>query len=289
MAKLGGTVSQRLENHARQLTRSERQLCDVILQNYPVSGLGTITTLAETAEVSTPTVARLIQKLGYKGFPEFQQALRSELDEKISSPLTKRENWVDQAPDQHLLNRFTKAVIENIGQSLSRIDTVEFEQACDLLSSSDKRVFVVGGRITRALADYFYLHLQIVRENVIHIASTSHAWPHHLLDFRPGDVVVVFDIRRYESSTLKLSELASQRGANIILFTDQWVSPVAEYSTVQFTNHITVPSAWDSNISLMLIVEIVVAEVVERNWDQSKARLEALEDIFDNTKLFRKF
>ena len=137
-------------------------------------------------------------------------------------------------------------------RSLSRIDPVEFEQACDLLSSSDKRVFVVGGRITRALADYFYLHLQIVRENVIHIASTSHAWPHHLLDFRPGDVVVVFDIRRYESSTLKLSELASQRGANIILFTDQWVSPVAEYSTVHFTNHITVPSAWDSNISLML-------------------------------------
>ncbi len=66
--------------------------------------------LAQTANVSTPTVARLVQKLGFDGYPDFQRALRKELDETISSPLTKRERWVDDAPDEHILNRFTKAV-----------------------------------------------------------------------------------------------------------------------------------------------------------------------------------
>ncbi|MEP1442007.1 MAG: MurR/RpiR family transcriptional regulator [Hyphomicrobiales bacterium] len=283
------TIAEKLRLNDEQLTRSERQLSDVILQNYPVSGLGTITTLASAAKVSTPTVARLVQKLGFNGFPDFQRALKDELDEKISSPLTKRDKWVDDAPDAHLLNRFTKAVIDNISQSMAKIDPQDFDKACDLLSDPERNIFVVGGRITRALSDYFFLHMQVIRENVVHIPSNSNAWPHYLLDFKEGDVVVVYDIRRYENGTLKFAEMARERGVEIILFSDQWVSPVANHATVCFPNHIAAPSAWDSNISTMLISEIVIAEVQERNWDTTRPRMEALEVMFDRTRFFRKF
>ena len=283
------TVAEKLRTSTDDLTRSERQLSSVILQNYPVSGMGTITSLAEAAQVSTPTVARLVQKLGFSGFPDFQRALRTELDEKISSPLTKRETWVDDAPDAHILNRFTKAVIENIGQSMSTIDPADFETACSLLSDRKRRVFVVGGRITRTLADYFFLHMQVIRDDVIHIASNSNAWPHYILNLEPDDVVVIFDIRRYENSTLRLAEMASERGASIILFSDQWVSPIAQHARVTFKSHIAAPSAWDSNIAVMLIAEIVIAEVQERNWKETRERMEALEEMFDRTRFFRKF
>ena len=283
------TIADKLEQRTDQLTRSERQLSDVILQNYPVSGLGTITTLADAAEVSTPTVARLVQKLGFSGFPDFQRALRSELDEKISSPLTRREKWVDDAPDGHILNRFTKTVVDNIGQSMAKIDPAEFDRACDLISDTARRVFVVGGRITRTMADYFFLHVQVVRENVVHITSNSSAWPHELLDCKSGDVVVIFDVRRYENGTLKLAEMARAQGAEIILFTDQWVSPISQYATLCFTNHIAAPSGWDSNIATLLISEIVIAEVQERNSQSARQRVEALEEMFDKTRMFRKF
>ena len=100
------TIAERLKGKNDTLTRSERQLAGVILKNYPASGLGTITTLAEAADVSTPTVARLVQKLGFTGFPEFQAALRYELNEKISGPIAKRQVWADKAPDAHIMNRF---------------------------------------------------------------------------------------------------------------------------------------------------------------------------------------
>lgn len=283
------TISEKLHAKRDALTRLERQLSDVILENYPASGLGTITTLAQAADVSTPTVARLVQKLGFSGFPEFQRSLRSELNEKISNPLTKREKWVDDAPDEHLLNRFTEAVIRNIDQSMARLDRKDFETACDMLSDTDRRVFVVGGRITRTLADYFFLHLQVIRSDVVHIASNTNAWPHYVLDLKPGDVVVVFDIRRYENSTLKMAELVRERGAVIILFTDQWTSPIAKHAQVTFSNQIAAPSAWDSNVAIMLTQEIVIAEVQERMWDGAKRRIEALEDMFDRTRFFRKF
>ncbi|MGR3291782.1 MAG: MurR/RpiR family transcriptional regulator, partial [Paracoccaceae bacterium] len=125
--------------------------------------------------------------------------------------------------------------------------------------------------------------------DVTHIQSITSAWPHYLQDIKPGDVLVVFDVRRYENSTLKLAEMAAERGAKIILFTDQWCSPVAKYSEQVFTCRIVVPSAWDSNVTVMLLLETVIAEVQERNWPVTRDRMQGLEEMFDRTKLFRKF
>lgn len=282
------TVQELLKERVSSLTRAEVQLSHVITQNYPVSGLGTITSIAETAGVSTPTVARLVQKLGFRGFPDFQKALREELDQTMSNPMTKRQNWVDDLPDEHILNRFTKTVIGNIDQTLAGIDMPDFERCSELFSDNSRKVFIAGGRITRTIADYFFLHMQVVRSGVTLIPSNSSAWPHYLLDMAEGDILVLFDVRRYENSTLRLAEAAHERKANVILFTDQWVSPISQFATITFSNHIAVPSPWDSGVTLMLLAEILLAEVQERNWSTSKPRLEALEDMFDRTRFFRK-
>jgi DNA-binding MurR/RpiR family transcriptional regulator len=283
------TIAEKLREQSTRFTRAERQLVDIILKNYPVSGLGSITSLADTAGVSTPTVGRLVQKLGFTGFPDFQANLRAELDEKISGPIAKRERWVNNAPEGHILNRFTEAVIENISHSLGDIDPQIFDDACTLLSDSDQKLFVVGGRITRTLADYFFLHMQVIRKGVPHISSSSNAWAHYLLDINEGDVVVIFDIRRYENSTLRLAEMAKERGAKVVLFTDQWGSPISVNADYCFNSQIVVPSAWDSNVTVMLLAEIFIAEVQERHWDTTKSRMEELENMFDRTKFFRKF
>ncbi len=283
------TIADRLRAFSDNLTRAERQLAASILENYPVSGLGTITTVAQNADVSTPTVARMVQKLGFKGFPQFQAELRKELQAKISGPIAKHDTWAGKAPDGHILNRFTEAVIENISQSLAQIEPDEFDAACALLADPDRAIFVVGGRITRALADYFFLHMQVLRPQVTNIQSISNAWPHYMLDVKAGDVVVIFDVRRYENSTLKLAEMAAEKGAKIILFTDQWRSPINKLADRSFASPIVVPSAWDSNVTHMLLLETVIADVQERTWPETRERMETLEVMFDRTRFFRKF
>ena len=80
------TVEDQLRTALPDLTRAERQLSTHILSHYPVAALGSITQLAKAAQVSTPTVVRLAQKLGYRGYPDFQNALRGEVEAMLVSP-----------------------------------------------------------------------------------------------------------------------------------------------------------------------------------------------------------
>src|ERR1700687_4944806 len=68
-------VRQRLDS----LSPAERKLARVLLASYPIAGLESVVRFAERARVSPPTVTRFITKLGFSGYPEFQETLRNEV------------------------------------------------------------------------------------------------------------------------------------------------------------------------------------------------------------------
>lgn len=283
------TVAERIRSRFQDLTRAERQLANAILANYPVSGLGSITALAETSGVSTPTAVRMAKKLGFAGFPDLQATLRGELEATISNPIAKHDRWAEGAPHTHILNRFAEAATENLRQTLRQLEPAEFDAVVRLLSDRGRHVYVVGGRITRSLADYFFTHMQVIRSGLTLIAPNSNTWPHYVLNMKPGDVLVAFDVRRYEHDVLRLAETVTGRGVELVLFTDQWGSPAARFAAHSFRARIEAPSAWDSSVVTLFVVEALIAAVQNATWSETRERMRMLEELFDQTKIFRKF
>lgn len=281
-------IEDRLASHFETLTPSERMLASHLTRHFPVAGLGSMPQLAKEAGVSTPTVLRLVQKLGFRGYPEFQAQLRGEVEARLESPLAKRARWSDGVPQTHMLNRFADAVLTNLSVTLARIDHAEFDACSAMLADQQRNIYVTGGRITHALADYLVTQLGIVRPRVSLLPPLSNAWPPALLDLCSGDVLVVFDIRRYENSILELAELAAENGAEIVLLTDPWVSPVASHARFRFSAQIEVPSAWDSSVAMLLLLETMLAAVQEQVWPETEARMKRLEKLYEDTRLFRR-
>lgn len=270
------------------LTRAERQLAAHMLGNYPVSVLASVASLARGAGVSAPTVVRLVQKLGYSGYPEFQSQLREEVAEKLASPIAKRDKWAGSAGNDHILSSFTAQVIENLNATLSQIDRAGFDRVAALLGDPQRRIHMMGGRLTQAIADYFTTALKVMRGDVALLSHMPNTWPPALLDMREGDVLVVFDIRRYEQTVLQVVELAREQGAEVVLVTDRWISPAASFAQHLMPCHIEVPSAWDSLASLTVLVEALLAAVQQRNWDDTADRLQRMEALYSRTQLFRR-
>ena len=283
------TLDEQIRNALGDLTRAERQLATHILAQYPVAALGSITVLAKAAQVSTPTVVRLVQKLGYKGYPDFQHFLRGELEAMLISPLIKHDRWAGGVPDTHILNRFADAVMANLQATLGQIDHAEFDAAAALLADPARRVFAMGGRITHAHADYFTSLMQVVRPEVTLLSDSSATWAPALLDMATGDVLLVFDIRRYENAVLQVAEMARGQGADIILITDRWVSPASAHATHTLCCHIEAPSAWDSTVTLMVLVETLLAAVQDLTWAVTEPRMKQLEELYARTRFFRRF
>ncbi|CUH44211.1 DNA-binding transcriptional repressor RpiR [Ruegeria atlantica] len=281
-------VTDRLLAHKDKMTPSERQLVSVLLDDYPMAGLGSITELASAASVSTTTVARMLQKTGFQGYPQFQAALRGEVKEMISGPVAKRDLWQNDLPEEHILNRYSQQTLANQKRTIDEVDPDEFDSFCNLLCDPNRRIFITGGRITGTLAQYLYLHLQMIRPDV-RLLPVAASWTHDLLDVRKDDVLVALDVRRYENASLLIGQLCHEREAEIVLFTDQWRSPIHRLAKHTFAARIAVPSAWDSMAAILVLMECVIAEVQERLWDSVKERTDELEQAFDRTKLFRKF
>ncbi|MRX49954.1 SIS domain-containing protein [Paracoccus sp. S-4012] len=281
------TMLERLHAASRALTPAERQLAAHLRRNYPVAGLVSITRLAAEAGVSSPTVLRLVHKLSFRGYPEFQSALRDELAAQLVSPLAKHERWSGAAPEGHVLNRFAAAVAGNLQATLAQVDPGDFDATAALLADPERRVLAVGGRITHALADYLCTHLTVIRPGVQLIANAASGWPPAMLDLKRGDVLVAFDIRRYESAVGSLASMAAEHGAEVVLFTDQWLSPAASHATHVFPAHVEAPSAWDSNSVLMVLVETLLAAVQALTHDETRARMARLEELYDRSKLLR--
>jgi len=180
-------------------------------------------------------------------------------------------------------------VTANLHQTLRQLDPAEFNAVAELLNDRSRSVYLVGGRITRSLADYFFTHMQVIRDGLTLVAANANTWPHYLLAMRPGDLLVIFDIRRYEHDLLRLAEMARERGVLLVLFTDQWGSPITKHAAHSFRCRIEAPSAWDSSVVTLFLLEALIAAVQTGNWAETKDRMRDLEALFDQTRMFRKF
>lgn len=281
------TVAERLRLMAGGLTAAERKLMAALFANYPMAGLGSITDFAREASVSTPSVLRLAKKLGFSGFPALQDELRAELSAQLQNPIAKHDRWAADAPDAHILNRFATAAMENLSGSLKLMDHHAFDAIVALLADRKRILHIAGGKITGAIAAYLATHLQMARPGVNLVPAVQAFWPQYLLDMGRQDVIVFFDIRRYDARMLELAASAKERGARIVLITDQWISPIARLAVHSLPLRIEAPSSWDSNIVPLFVAEALVAATVNASWRETEARIAALEALSDSGRRSR--
>jgi len=272
-ATLPPSIAERVRRDLASLTPNEKRAAQRLLADYPVAGLDTVAAFGKASGVSGPTVLRMIAKLGFDSYGEFQRALRVELAAQRETPLMKGSDF--SANDQ--LDRFAEATIANLRESIANVPRGEFEAIVQLLSARNRPIHVLGGRFTDAIADYMVAHLRVMRPQVRRITGQRFGWLDQLLDVGKRDVFVLFDIRRYSEDLAELARAASQRGATVTLFTDQWMSPISKVAKHVLPARVVVPSIWDSSAGLLLLVEALLSAIAAELGPAARNRLAVIE------------
>ncbi|AYF79122.1 MurR/RpiR family transcriptional regulator [Nocardia yunnanensis] len=276
---LADTIRQRLG----EFPPSERKVARVLLATYPTAGLETSARLAERAATSAPTVIRFVNRLGFNGFPEFQQALRTELEQRDASPLTLYSEPCSEGAA--LLQQSAEVFGHAVHRTLTALPPDDLRAAVELLGES-RRVHVTGGRFTGLFAHYLLMHLVQLRDNAFLLPEATVERAASLAGLGKRDVLVVFDYRRYEPQHLALARMARQKNCKIILFTDTWLSPVASLANVVLPSQLDAPSPYDSLVPTVAVVETVVAALLTALGESAHQRMLACEAAANQSDLY---
>ncbi|MHA4734418.1 MurR/RpiR family transcriptional regulator [Ensifer adhaerens] len=272
------TVREILSQPDLSLTPSEERIIQVLLAEYPIAGLGTANSLAKKAGVSDPTVTRLVVKLGFEGFPDFQAKLISDVETRLQSPLQMMESKKSQVGDEGPVVTYLRSVSNLVEKTIGATPVTTYDRAAKLLMDA-RQVVVLGGRFSRHVAGMLGSYILQFRSNVRDADTLSAQEFDTLVDMGRKDVLVVFDYRRYQRDVVEYSTQAAANGVKIVLFTDQWLSPIAEVAEVTIIAPQDVASPYDTLVPSLAQMEALVASMVANMTSEMRGRIEKLESI----------
>jgi DNA-binding MurR/RpiR family transcriptional regulator len=246
-----------------ELTPAEKKVARSLLANYPSAGLASAATLAKAAGTSTPTVLRLVTRIGIGSYPEFQERLRAEITQQMNSPVSRAADRLRGDGDGTLFSRSTAQRLELVERLSSTVPPSEFEAAVSLLAAPARSVVVSGGYFSRHVAQILVMQLDQLVPGVRFAAEPLGRDIGTYLDLGRDSVAVVFDLRRYELPAKQVAALARQRGAAVVVVTDEGLSPAADDADVVLPTAVE-GTPFDSFAGLLVLVEALVEAVFQR-------------------------
>jgi DNA-binding MurR/RpiR family transcriptional regulator len=272
---MGANIAELITDRIGAMPAGERRAAQTLIANYPLIGLKTVAEFSHAAGVSSPTILRFVSRLGFQNYPEFQSSLQDELAAQLQSPASRTTN--PHALKDSAVSPLLEATLDNMRETFRHLSDDQLGDIAEKLSDRRGHVYLIGGRFTDPLARYMAAHLAIIRPNVFHLDGQESIWRDRLIDIGKRDVLMIFDIRRYQESLISFAELAHGRGAQIILFTDQWLSPIARFARHVIAGRTAVPSAWDSSAALFVVTEAVIGAVTRQLEADTARRLHEME------------
>lgn len=254
---LRDVVFQRMD----ELTPAERKVARTLLARYPAAGLESTAALAAAAGTSKPTVLRLLARLGFGGYPDFQQRLRAEVTRSMSaSPLARAQARRAAPPADSVFLRAVDARARVVARLRDTVPPAEVERAVALLAGRPRHVVICGGYFSRLVARMLALQLDQLIPNVDFAEEPLGADTGKYLRAGRASVAIVFDLRRHELVAKEVVALAKARGATVILVTDESLSPSAGEADIVLP--VAVDGAPFDSFAALLVLTESLAEAV---------------------------
>jgi len=270
-----------------ELTPAERKVARTLLARYPAAGLESTAALAAAAGTSKPTVLRLLARLGFGSYPDFQERLRAEVTRSMSgSPLSRAQARRAAPSDDSVFLRAVQQRARLVARLQDTVPPGEIERAVSLLAGRPKHVVISGGYFSRLIARMLAMQLDQLIPNVDYADEPLGADVGKYLRAGRDSVAIVFDLRRHELAAKEVVSMAKTRGASVILITDESLSPSAEEADIVLpTPADGVP--FDSFAALLVLTESLADAVFHGAGEAAIERLADWERSVHINRAFR--
>lgn len=278
-------LSNRINESYSRLSKGQKLLATYITDNYDKAVFLTAARLGEVVGVSESTVVRFATHLGYKGYPEFQNALEELVRNKLNS-IQRMEVTYGRISQSKILESVLHSDADKINTTLEKIDQEAFEIAVNTILNA-KHIYIIGIRSCAPLASFmaFYFNLMFDNVHLLQISSSSEIFE-QMVRIGKDDVIIGISFPRYSMRTLKAMEFANNRNAKVITLTDSVHSPMNLYSSCNLIADSDMASIVDSLVAPLSVINALIVALCMKNRKKVAKTLEMLEDIWDEYQVY---
>ena len=262
---------------SNSLTPTQRRIAEAVLAEPTLLAFGTVSDLADRVGTSRPSIVRFATKLGFEGYSQLQQHVRSDLSHRLSRPSERiRSRSDDAVPVRVAIGDAIASVFDTLkDRQLERIVTAVVQA---------QRVWVLSGETSQSGAIALQSGLGMVRPGVrLH---EEHRYGTDLSDARCGDVAIVFDFHRYRRQVAIATQALAQAGVTVIAVTDSPFSPLVEFADTWIRIEVPAVGPFDSSVPVVAMCELLVAEVAKALYEDATDRIDRIEELWEKTEAF---
>jgi DNA-binding MurR/RpiR family transcriptional regulator len=269
---------QRLNRRGEPLSKGHKRIADYIGRHYDKAVSMTAGMLGKACDVSESTVVRFAYAMGYEGYPEMQQTLRSLVRQRLTAE--QRFAIASEIDPANLMHTVLRNDMQNIRKTVEEIPTEAFQQAVEAIIGA-RRIYITGLRSAAPLAQFMYHYLHQICDDVVLAGQTTVDACEEVERITDRDVLIGISFPRYSRRTLECMRLARESGATVIGLTDSDMSPLKEASHICLCAATEMAGFVDSLAApLSLINALVLAAGLSRR-DALREHFKRLENIWD--------
>ena len=226
-AALKALIAERAQALPKRLT----QIASFALENPDEIAFGTVSSIAEQAEVQPSALVRFAQALGYQGFSDMQEIFRSRLRDRILNYDERLQQLRQHAPDASkpnvIFHGFCQASARSIAALQEKLDPAALDTAVERLAAAET-IYLIGLRRSFPIASYMAYALGKLGVRAMLVDAVGGLAAEQITFAGPGDVVLAISFTPYAAETVTLARAAAQKGVPVIAITDSPFSPLAQ-------------------------------------------------------------
>lgn len=273
------SISQR----RKSLTPKGRILGDYILKNHGKAVFMAAKELARECRVSEATVVRFVAQIGFEGYNDFQQALRSLAEMTMMDDVDLKKAG---EPDADRFRQEIQNEIDNLRLLCESVDPEAVSAVVDYMCRAHA-LYVVGSRFYFTAANYLGWALTKIRPNVRTLKGSDSTSLDYLSIAPAGSLVIMVAASRYPNELIRLAKHVRRLDHELVVVSDSPHCPLNAFAHLVLIGPARHHPSFGIPTTLPSLLSHLLMEVARQCGGDLKAHQEKIERTYlENDILF---
>lgn len=271
-----------IDEQYKEFSKTNKIISNYIKSNFMNASFLTIRELSESMGVSTASISRFVNKLGFNGYQDFQKEIQNMVKIEVQ-PHREIKNSILVRNKEHILHDLIDQNIKNLQDINSDELYEEFDKAVEMIRW-DRKVYILGLRSSYTLAHHLYYMLSKYKPNIELIELGAGNTFDNLAFIEDDDMLISICFSKYSRNTIEITEYFNRMGNSIIAITDSYYSPTSKLGDVSLivqNRHTTF-----SFVSGMTIINALAVAVGQKYNDKSMERIKYNEAVLKENSVY---